>query len=67
MKYIVLELQTDAAGNVANIVTKHNTLNEAESKFHTILAAAAVSSVPAHAAVILSEEGDTFGAKCYKH
>lgn len=67
MKYIVLELQTDTAGNVANIVTKHNTLNEAEAKFHTILAAAAISSVPTHAAVIMSEEGDTFGSKCYKH
>jgi hypothetical protein len=67
MKYVVIELQTDANGNVANIITEHNTINEAEAKFYTILAAAAVSSVPCHTAVILSNTGETHGTKCYEH
>lgn len=67
MKYIVIELQTAANGSVANIVTSHDTREQAESKYHTILAAAAVSSVPCHAAVIVDSEGGFIGARCYQH
>lgn len=67
MKYIVIELQTDASGNVANIVTKKDTLNEAEALFHQILASAAISSVPVHAAVILNNYGDVQDVKSYVH
>ena len=31
--YIVIELQKNAEGQVSNLVTDHNTLAEAESKF----------------------------------
>lgn len=67
MKYIVIELQTDSNSNVANIVSKYDTANEAESKFHTILAAAAVSNVPVHAAIMMTNFGDSLGAKYYIH
>lgn len=65
--YIVIELQKNTEGVVSNIVTSHNTLAEAESKFYTILSAAAVSAVPVHSAVIVSEEGFPVANKCYKH
>jgi hypothetical protein len=67
MTYIVIELQTDAAGQTANIVTAYDNQPQAEAKFHTILAAAAVSPVPKHAAVILSEEGLIVRQWCYDH
>lgn len=67
MQYIVIELQTDKDGAVANIVTKHPTLQEAESKYHAVLSAAAVSSVPQHAAVIIGSNGHQYAAKCYVH
>lgn len=65
--YIVIELQKSAEGAVANLVTSHNTLAEAESKFYTILASAAVNQVPIHSAVIVSEEGFPVKYQCYKH
>lgn len=67
MKYIVIELQKNAEGQVANIVTAFDNLAEAESKYHTILAAAAVSKLPVHSAIIVSEEGFPVKHQCYKH
>ena len=66
-KYIVIELQKNAEGVVSNIVTSHNSLAEAESKFHSILASAAINDVPIHSAVIVSEEGFPVANKCYMH
>lgn len=65
--FIVVELQKHADGNVANIVTAHATLPEAESKYHSVLAAAAVSELSAHSAVLVSEEGFPVAHQCYKH
>lgn len=67
MKYIVIELQKNANGAVSNIVTERNTLPEAESHYYSILAAAAVSTVPVHSAIIVSEEGFPVKYQCYKH
>ena len=67
MKYIVIEMQKNAEGQVSNLVTDHNTLAEAESKFYTILASAAINDVPVHSAIIVSEEGFPVKHQCYKH
>lgn len=67
MKYIVIELQKNAEGQVSNIVTEHSTLAEAESKYYSILASAAVSNIPVHSAIIVSEEGFPVKNNCYKH
>jgi hypothetical protein len=65
--FIVIELQKDAKGVVSNIVTSYETLAEAESKYYTVLAAAAISKVPVHSAIIVSEEGFPVKHQCYKH
>ena len=65
--YIVIELQKSGDGAVSNLVTSHSSLGEAESKYYSILASAAVNSVPVHSAVILSEEGFPVKHMCYKH
>lgn len=65
--FIVVELQKNAEGVVSNIVTDHATLPEAESKYHSVLAAAAVSELPCHSAVLVSEEGFPLMHQCYKH
>jgi hypothetical protein len=65
--YIVIELQKNTEGAVANLVTAHDTLAEAESKFYTILASAAINDVPVHSAIIVSEEGFPVKYQCYKH
>ena len=65
--FIVIELQKNENGAVANIVTDHSTQAEAESKYHAVLAAAAVSEIPVHSAIIVSEEGFPLMHQCYKH
>lgn len=65
--YIVIELQKNKDGVVSNIVTDHASMAEAESKYHSILAAAAVSKVPVHSAIIVSEEAFPVKNQCYKH
>ena len=65
--YIVVELQKNAEGVVSNIVTRHETLAEAESKYYSVLATAAVSEIPVHSAIIVSEEGFPVRHECYKH
>jgi hypothetical protein len=65
--YIVIELQKNAEGVVSNIVTSFDTLAEAESKYYSVLAAAAISKVPVHSAIIVSEEGFPVRNQCYKH
>ena len=68
MKYIVLEIQTDAGGNVAILpaITRDDKL-EAESEYHRILAFAAISALPLHTAVLMTADGKTLSSKCYKH
>lgn len=65
--FIVIELQKNAEGVVSNIVTSFDTLGEAESKYYTVLASAAVSKLPVHSAIIVSEEGFPVKHQCYKH
>ena len=65
--YIVIELQTNTSGTVGNIVTAYNTREQAFQKFYTILAAAAVSSLPVHAAVILDNKGILIASQAFEH
>lgn len=65
--YIVIELQTDANGHVGNIVTTYDNLPQAESKFYTICAAAALSNIPVHSAVILDNTGMAIANRSFSH
>lgn len=65
--YVVIELQTYPDGNVGNMVSVHPTRNEAEQKYHLILSAAAVSTVPIHSAVMLEDTGYLIKNECYDH
>lgn len=64
--YIVIELQTNGT-QTANIVTSHATRAEAESKYHLVLSAAAVSNVEIHAAVMLTADGMVINSQAYHH
>lgn len=64
--FVVIELQKSANGQVANIVTAHETEAEAQSKYHAVLSAAAVSGLPAHSAVLVTEEGFPLEYRCFK-
>lgn len=60
--FIVLEIQ-----NTATLVNTYDTRNEAENKYHTILAYAAVSTIETHSAVMFTNEGEFIKSECFKH
>lgn len=66
MKYLVIEVQTLEDGTIANIVNSYDAINEAESKYHQILAYAAQSALPCHAAVMLQSDGMYLKSQAYK-
>lgn len=65
--YIILEIQKNANGTVGELVFKKPTIEEAQSQFHTVMAAAAVSQCPAHSAVLLDDEGGVLRSECFTH
>lgn len=67
MAYIVLELQTYADGTTGNIIWSYDSILQAESRYHAVLSAAAISQVPIHAAVILDERGEKLANASYDH
>ena len=63
--FIVIEIQKNNEGQIATLVNAYSDHNTAEQKYHTILAAAAVSGLPSHAAVMLLENGQETKHECY--
>lgn len=65
--FIVIELQTNADDSVGNFVWAFTTREQAFSKYHAVLSAAAVSALPVHAAVILDNHGLQIAAQAFEH
>lgn len=65
MKYIVVEIQTNSDGTIGTLITQNDNLNEAQSTYYSILAAAALSALPVHAAVLMTNEGITLEFKAF--
>ena len=66
MKYIVIEIQKAADGTIAvPPVASYDSFFEALAKYHTVLAAAAVSAVPVHTCVILNDVGQEIRMDSY--
>lgn len=64
--FIVIELQTND-GKTASLINAFENKNEAESKYHQILASASISSINVHAAVLLDERGNLEKSEYYLH
>ncbi len=60
--YIVLEIQDTAV-----LVNSYDTRNEAENKYHTILAYAAISTVEKHSAVMITNDGTFIKSESFEH
>lgn len=68
MKYVVIEIQKFADGTIAvPPVNTYDTLFGALNRYHTIMAAAAISDVPVHSAVVLTETGQEIRLDSYNH
>lgn len=65
MKYLVLEIQL--GDTVSTIISDYDDLNQAESKYHQVLTAAAISNIYKHSAMIINEEGRVLKVECYIH
>ena len=65
--FIVIEIQTNADNTVGNSVWAFADENQAFQKYHTVLAAAAVSALPVHSCVILRNDGIQIAGQSYKH
>lgn len=63
--FIVIEIQKNSSGQIATLVNAYDNHNTAEQKYHTVLAAASVSGLPSHAAVMLLENGQEIKHECY--
>lgn len=64
--YLVIELQTNG-DTMANLAWAYSSKEQAEQKYHTVLAAAAVSTVETHTALIMNAEGTVIKRETYKH
>lgn len=64
--YIVIELQKNG-DQMGNLVTSHTTLQDAQHKFHTVAAAAAISSVEKHSVVLLNDDGFPIERTTFEH
>ena len=65
--FIVIEIQTNSDGTVGNLVWAYANENEAYSKYHSVLASAAISNLPCHACVVLRNDGLQLAAQAYRH
>ncbi len=63
--FIVSELQTAETTAVLNFVFTDRL--QAEQKYHEVLAYAAVSPMPVHSAVMMTEEGVLIKRESYHH
>lgn len=72
-QYYIIEIQQYANGEYGHIV--HYAFDEdadkarlkAESKYHEVMSAAAISETKKHSAIILSDESFPVMHNCYKH
>lgn len=67
--YIVLEVQKylDGTGAIVNPIPTFDTLPEAESCWHSKLAAACISPVPIHTVILMDDDANTIRRETYLH
>ena len=66
MAYMVIEIQKFANGTVAvPPIATYDSFFDAVSRYHSILATAAVSDVPVHSCVVLTDTGQEIRLDSY--
>lgn len=63
---IVLEIQQNG-DKISTIINAYKDQKVAEQKYHQVLSAAAVSSVPIHSCVMLYDNGHEYKRESYYH
>ena len=57
MNYVIVEMQTYADGTTTSLVDSFADIRLAEQKYHTALSYAAVSGLPMHTVMMITNEG----------
>lgn len=65
--FYVLEIQHYENGEHGHLVHWANDYLHGVSKFYEVLSAAAVSTLPKHAAILVDDEGQPHDFKCFEH
>ena len=65
-KYIVIELQK-VGDTMSDIVTSHDTLQDAQYKFHLTAAYASIPNVEKHTIALLNEDGFPVERTVFEH
>ena len=65
LKNIVVEIQTYQDGNVGVLINDYDDMKQANNKYYTVLAAAAISELPQHAAMMFDNTGRIIKAECF--
>ena len=72
-QYYIIEIQQNQAGEYSHIVhwaydeDANRARLKAESAYHTVLAAAAVSDLLSHSATLIAADGRAIMHQCYRH
>lgn len=66
-QYYVIEIQTNVDGTSGNFVWGFADRADAETKYHTVAAAAAKSAVLVHTVAMLTKEGAYLKNEAYRH
>ena len=64
--YIVIELQK-TGNQMSNIVTSHSTLQDAQYKFYSVAASAAISQLDKHSVILINDDGFTIEKLTFEH
>lgn len=67
LRYIVIEMQTNGEGVVATLTNAFDNLDAAYNKYYTVLAYAAISTLPRHAASLMTNDGMLYESKYFDH
>ena len=68
MKYLIFEIQKSSDGTIAvSPVSTADNLPSARSTFFSICASAAISAVPVHTVVLLTDVGQEIGLESFDH
>lgn len=65
--YIVLEIQVNKDGTVGTLISKYDSREESLQKYYQILSYAAVSEVPKHSAMIITDDAMVVKCECFIH
>ena len=72
-QFYIIEIQQNAAGEFGHLDQRAYDANptkarlKAESQYHEVLSAAAISELPQHSATLLASDGRCIMNQCYKH